>query len=76
MSDTVTCDSDTCDSRAVAKVFWPGDEPKNFCQACVCKIRTVSACMGAYVRIEALEGYQEIKLSDLEDAASNDEIKA
>jgi len=66
------CEGAECNGTAVARVFWPGRPPLNMCQACVQKVRAVSHHLGAYVHIEALEGFVEIPLDELTKEALGD----
>lgn len=49
------CGSAKCEGVAIAKVYWPGNEPIPMCQKCADRARGVADVMGFHLPIEKLQ---------------------
>lgn len=48
------CQTQSCNSDAVARVFWPGREPMPMCAICAARAKTVASAIGCYVHAELM----------------------
>lgn len=51
----VKCGTKTCSNEAVAKVYWPGQDPMPVCQSCGQRATNVASALGFHLVVEPLE---------------------